>query len=103
MNLIKKLEELDSEYFNAYVGKDKDAEYYMNLGRCDAIGSVIELVKNDLLHNVTNRFLATAHYPSMEHKIHDVIEIPSEEWKHADGTYCDSQYFLDYPDYFKEI
>ena len=56
-----------------------------------------------VLHNVTNRFLAIAHYPSMNHKIHDVIELPSEEWKHADGTYCDAQYFLDYPDYFKEI
>mgnify|MGYP003629690045 CR=1 FL=1 len=54
MNLIKKLEELDSEYFNAYVGKDKDADYYLNLGRCDAIGNIIELVKNDLLHNVSN-------------------------------------------------
>lgn len=52
---------------------------------------------------VTNRFLAIAHYPNMEHKVNDVIQLPNDNWKHADGTFCDADYFRDYPDYFKEI
>lgn len=52
---------------------------------------------------VANRFLAIAHYPNMEHKVNDVIELPNDNWKHADGTFCDADYFRDYPDYFKEI
>tara|TARA_R110000824_G_scaffold389987_1_gene586265 strand:- start:332 stop:652 length:321 start_codon:yes stop_codon:yes gene_type:complete len=62
-----------------------------------------QVKNNSVLDAVINRFLATHDYPNMDHKVNDIIELPSEEWKHADGTYCDSQYFLGFPDYFKKI
>jgi|TARA_B110000259_G_C13761111_1_gene300721 hypothetical protein len=62
-----------------------------------------DFIKNCDLPIVINRFLAIHDYPNMEHEVNDVIELPSEEWKHADGSYCDAQYFLDFPDYFKKI
>ena len=61
------------------------------------------VVKKLNIDDVTNRFLAIENYPNMKHSKNDIIKLPSEEWKYADGTHCDAQYFLDYPDYFKEI
>mgnify|MGYP003679573039 CR=1 FL=1 len=42
-------------------------------------------------------------YPNMDCKLGDIIKIPSEKWKYADGTYCEADYFRNWKDIFKEL
>jgi hypothetical protein len=53
--------------------------------------------------DVIGRFLVIKEYPQMTCKIGDIIELPSKDWVYADETFCEDDFFENWPDIFQRV